>query len=1108
MLREDAAVGVIAVTRREPGPFTGDEIALLKVFADQAVIAIENVRLFKELEARNRDLTVALEQQTATAEILRVISSSPTDVQPVFDTIATSARRLLGGVTATVMRLVGDEVHLGAFGTTSETGDEALKSLFPTSLKSAPVVAEAIRDRAPCFVTDTETDLRVPSRVRETARARGYRSNLIVPMLREDVPIGVINVMRREPGPFTDDEIALLKVFADQAVIAIENVRLFKELEARNRDLTEALDRQTATADILRAISQAQTDVQPVFEAIADSAMRLLRAWSVLVFRCDGELARLAAARGGRPGSGEAIMERLGTQWSRLGGMLGRTVLTRTVQQIADVETDNVSWFSDTVDRQSQLEQARERGWRSAIQVPMLRGGDVVGVIGVSRVQPGDFAAGEIAVLQTFADQAVIAVENARLLTELHERTGELQRSVGQLTALGEVGQAVSSSLDLETVLTTIVSRAVELTGVDGGVVFEYDEAAEEFEWRAATGQEGALAEARRLVRIRKGEGVLGRTAITHEPVQVPDITREGAYESRLRDTLVESGVRALLAVPMLREGHLMGSLVVNRNTPGDFPPETVDLLRTFATQSALAIQNARLFKEIEEKSGQLEIASRHKSEFLANMSHELRTPLNAIIGYSEMLQEDAADLGAERFVADLQKIHASGRHLLELINAVLDLSKIEAGKMDLYLETVDIASLVRDIGAVIKPLAEKNTNRLNLEFDETIGTMHADLTKVRQSLFNLLSNACKFTERGTVALAVARERDDAGEWVTFTVSDTGIGMTPEQMARLFEEFSQAEASTARKYGGTGLGLALSRRLCRMMGGDITMASVPGEGSTFTMRLPAAVPETKPDAAPAAPSPGAAEAAGTVLVIDDEATVRDLMQRFLVKEGFRVALATGGEEGVRLAKELRPDAITLDVMMSGMDGWAVLSALKADPDVADIPVIMLTIIDDRNLGYALGASDYLTKPLDRERLLSVLNKYRREAPVLVVDDDVALRELLRRILEGAGYTVVEAENGRVALERLRTMAPGVILLDLMMPEMDGFEVVTEMRRHEAWRAIPIVVVTAKELTAEDRQRLNGYVERILQKGAYTRDTLLAEVRDLVAACVARRRGAR
>jgi GAF domain-containing protein/CheY-like chemotaxis protein len=1109
LLQDDRCVGVIGLTRPENEPFPDTQVALLRTFADQAVIAIENVRLFKELEARNRDLTEALDRQTATAEILRVISQSQTDVQPVFDAIADNAMHLFRAWGVIVFRTDGQLVHLAAVRgglPGSEEYSRARWALPVTRENTLP--GRCVVDRAIIHISDVETDPTVDQGVRDNARARGWRSILLAPMLRDGQPIGVITISRVEVGRFSPGEIELLQTFADQAVIAIENARLLGELQARNHDLTEALDRQTATADILRAISQAQTDVQPVFEAIADSALRLLGGWSVLVFRCDGELARLAAARGGRPGSGEAIMERLGTQWWPLGGMLGRTVLTQTVQQIADVEAGNMSWFSDAVGHQSQLEQARERGWRSAIQMPMLRGGDVVGVIAVSRVQPGDFSPGEIAVLQTFADQAVIAVENARLLTELHERTGQLQRSVGQLTALGEVGQAVSSSLDLETVLTTIVSRAVELTGVDGGVVFEYDEAAEEFEWRAATGQEGALAEARRVARIRKGEGVLGRTAITHEPVQVPDITREGAYESRLRDTLVESGVRALLAVPMLREGHLMGSLVVNRNTPGDFPPETVDLLRTFATQSALAIQNARLFKEIAEKSGQLEIASRHKSEFLANMSHELRTPLNAIIGYSEMLQEDAADLGAERFVADLQKIHAAGRHLLELINAVLDLSKIEAGKMDLYLETIDIASLVRDIAAVIKPLAEKNTNRLSLEFDGTIGTMHADLTKVRQSLFNLLSNACKFTERGTVALAVARERDDAGEWITFAVSDTGIGMTPEQMGRLFEEFSQAEASTTRKYGGTGLGLALSRRLCRMMGGDITMASAPGEGSTFTMRLPAVIPETKADAAPAAPSPAAAEAAGTVLVIDDEPTVRDLMQRFLVKEGFRVALATGGEEGVRLAMELRPDAITLDVMMPGMDGWAVLSALKAAPDLADIPVIMLTIVDDKNLGYALGASDYLTKPLDRERLLSVLNKYRRDAPVLVVDDDAALRELLRRILEGAGYTVVEAENGRVALERLRRMAPGVILLDLMMPEMDGFEVVAEVRRHEAWRAIPIVVVTAKELTAEDRQRLNGYVERILQKGAYTRDTLLAEVRDLVAACVARRRGAR
>jgi len=424
---------------------------------------------------------------------------------------------------------------------------------------------------------------------------------------------------------------------------------------------------------------------------------------------------------------------------------------------------------------------------------------------------------------------------------------------------------------------------------------------------------------------------------------------------------------------------------------------------------------------------------------------------------------------------------------------------------MELYLESFDVPSLVHDIAAVIQPLAAKNSNRLDVQCPDTVGTMRADLTKVRQALFNLLSNACKFTDQGTITLAVAREAIDGRETMVFSVTDTGIGMTPEQLAKLFEVFSQADAATTRKYGGTGLGLALSRRLCRMMGGDVTVESGAGRGSTFTIRLPAEVVEAheEPTAAPTAPA--SASGVGAVLVVDDEAAVRDLMQRFLAKEGFRVVTASGGDEGLRLARELRPDVITLDVMMPGMDGWAVLSALKADPAIADIPVVMLTIIDDKNLGYALGASDYLTKPIDRERLVTVLRQYRRDRPVLVVDDDAGVRQLLRRMLEPEGYAVIEAENGRAALERLREISPSVILLDLMMPEVDGFEFVAEFRRHEAWRTIPIIVVTAKDLTHEDRDRLNGSVQKILQKGTHGREQLLAEVRELVATSVARRR---
>jgi signal transduction histidine kinase/CheY-like chemotaxis protein len=580
--------------------------------------------------------------------------------------------------------------------------------------------------------------------------------------------------------------------------------------------------------------------------------------------------------------------------------------------------------------------------------------------------------------------------------------------------------------------------------------------------------------------------------------VQVADIAREGAYQTRFRDILLRQGYRAIIAVPLVREGHAIGALSVNRKVPGEFPPEVIELLRTFATQSALAIQNAQLFRELEAKSRELEVASRHKSEFLANMSHELRTPLNAIIGYSEMLQEEARDQNADGFVPDLQRIHAAGKHLLELINAVLDLSKIEAGKMELYLEAFEVGPLVRDVAAVLEPLAQKNANRLEIRCAPDVGAMRADLTKLRQALFNLLSNACKFTERGVVSVTVVREPAADGDTLVFAVSDTGIGMTPTQMARLFEEFGQADASTTRRYGGTGLGLALSRRLCRMMGGDITVASEAGRGSTFTIRLPADVKElaretTAPTARETTPA-----GASAVLVVDDDAAVRDLMARFLGKEGFRVVTAGGGEEGLRLARELQPDVITLDVLMPGMDGWSVLAALKADPTLADIPVVMLTMLDDRNLGYALGAADYLTKPIDRERLVAVLGRHRRDLPVLVVDDDADFRELARRTLEREGYTVIEAENGRVGLARLHETKPGVVLLDLMMPEMDGFDFVAAARAEAAWRSVPIVVITAKDLSPEDHERLNGYVARVFQKGALSRETLLGEVRDLVA----------
>ena len=538
-------------------------------------------------------------------------------------------------------------------------------------------------------------------------------------------------------------------------------------------------------------------------------------------------------------------------------------------------------------------------------------------------------------------------------------------------------------------------------------------------------------------------------------------------------------------------------------------------VLGVFAAARDVTLRK-RVEEEVAKAKEAAETANKTKSLFLANMSHELRTPLNAILGYSEMLQEEASERQLDEFGTDLKKINAAGKHLLALINDILDLSKIEAGKMELFLESFDLAELIDEVASTIPPLVEKNANTLRIECAPDLGVMHADQIKVRQGLFNLLSNAVKFTKEGSVTLNAGRECMDGCDWIVFRVEDTGIGLSPDKIVKLFQDFTQADASTTRKFGGTGLGLALTRRFCQMMGGDVTVHSVPAEGSIFTIKLPAVVSEAKPEAAAAVvAAPENAGGDGTeplppascVLVIDDDPVQRDLIQRFLGADGFCVRTAAGGEAGLRLAGQLRPVAITLDVMMPEMDGWSVLSALKKDAALRDIPVIMLTMVDDPERGFTLGAADYATKPVDRARLSQILKKYtcpHPPCPVLVVEDDPATRELTRAILEKEGWTVSEAENGRMALECMERDRPSLILLDLMMPEMDGFEFATEVRRRPEWRSIPIVVLTAHDLTADERRRLNGNVEKVLQKAGGSHEALLHQLRDLLDDCAAPR----
>jgi two-component system, NtrC family, sensor kinase len=830
MLREGEAVGALLVTRREPGRFSDPEVELLKTFSDQAVIAIENVRLFKELEVRNRDLSETLEQQVATADILKVISASPTDVQPVFEMIAARAMSLCGADLCLVQRPDGDQVYLAAIYGADPASVEVARNSFPMPLSTESLACRAMRGQGIVHVADVLSD---PTyELKPQARAMGFRSGLAVPMLRDEQVIGAIYVGRAKTGLFSPKQVELLQTFADQAVIAIENVRLFTELQEKNRALTiahaqvtEALDQQTATSEILSVISSSPTDLQPVFDTITRNAVRLCEAINGHLYRFDGERIHLIADANV---SGQAWAEWQQTFPRPLSDGGG-------VRHV--IETGRVLNLADFGDYEGFTPAARTlwvaTGIHSALLVPMMLQGKAIGAIVVNHRNVGAFSDAQVELLKTFAAQAVIAIENVRLFKELEARTQDLTRSVGELRALSEVGQAISSTLDLQTVLSTIVVRATNLSGTDAGVIYEFDDQREVFVPRATAHLEAEIVETMLATPVRKGEGATGRLAEVHEPIQVLDVLAAPA-ESRVRGALVRAGYRALLAVPLVREGHLIGGLTVIRKATGAFAPEIIELLTTFATQSALAIQNARLFREIEDKSHQLEVASQHKSEFLANMSHELRTPLNAIIGFSEVLTDRMFGDLNEKQEEYLKDIYASGTHLLSLINDILDLSKIEAGRMELELSDFDLPTALDNALMLVRERAQRRSLTLHKDVDAGVGQIKGDERKIRQVVLNLLSNAIKFTPEGGRIEVAAVPKDGL---VEVSVSDTGVGIAPEDQEKVFEEFRQV-GTADKKAEGTGLGLTLCRKFIELHGGRIWVKSQVGVGSTFTFMLP------------------------------------------------------------------------------------------------------------------------------------------------------------------------------------------------------------------------------------------------------------------------------
>jgi GAF domain-containing protein len=790
--KEVELIGTLIARRTEVRPFTPAQIKLLETFADQAVIAIENVRLFNELKE-------SLEQQTATSEILGVIASSPTDIQPVLNVVAKNAARVCGADDAVIRLVEGNVLRRVA-----HYGSIPVSQRPELPIDRETVTGQAVVDRQVIHVEDWPDS------------RGGNSTSLVVPLMREGVPTGTIHIRRTKVQPFTEKQIALLKTFADQAVIAIENVRLFKELQERNTELREALEHQTATSEVLGIISRSPTDVQPVLDSIVESAARVCGIDDVLLRLQEGDNMVARAHFGPIPFARiEISSDEQRFRWIREHGTL----------HIPDIRAQSdFPLLGSGVD------------YRTHLSAPLRQHGELIGMLTARRMEVRPFTPAQIKLLETFADQAVIAIENVRLFQELEARTRELARSVGELKALGEVGQAVSSTLDLQTVLSTIVRHAIQLSGTSGGVIYEYDEAAEGFLLRASYRMEEALVEALRGAPIRPGEGATGRAAIIRAPVEVPDTLDEREYTgARLRPMLARLGYRSVLAVPLLREERILGALTVWRKEPGSFSPEIVNLLQTFAAQSALAIQNARLFREIEDKSRQIEAANRHKSEFLANMSHELRTPLNAIIGFSEVLGERMFGELNEKQAEYTDDILSSGRHLLSLINEILDLSKVEAGRMELELNKFDLPLAIENARTFVRERAVKHGINLEVSVDERLGDYVGDERKIKQILLNLLSNAVKFTPEGGRIGIKARQADGS---VEISVSDTGIGISPDDQPRIFEEFRQVGTDYAHKVEGTGLGLTLAKKFVELHGGKIWVESEVGKGSTFSFTLP------------------------------------------------------------------------------------------------------------------------------------------------------------------------------------------------------------------------------------------------------------------------------